>query len=295
MAPLRGAIQEWDLAGGRLVGVRQGLVHIDTSFKTIRANLKRMRLPCAFLLPVILFSLTASAQETPAEISRKSRERGALNLVGLTAELKLVTTGFDGAVKDQTLTSSSKNLNGKSHVLARFSAPAAVAGVAILTIQGAPGEGEDVSLYLPKLKRVRKVAKSDRSKSFMDTDFSYADIVSSGLRDENLKQLQDSTLEGRPTFVLEGVGDEESIYGRVTLWIDKETYVPMKVEYQDKAGLPAKRFRTLKLKKFKDRVLASESLMENLKTKSKTQLIILKLEEVLLSDEAFSERGLERG
>jgi negative regulator of sigma E activity len=165
----------------------------------------------------------------------------------------------------------------------------------VLTVEGQPGEGDDVALYLPKLNRVRKVAKSDRGKAFMDTDFAYADIASNGTRDEDLKRLPDAQVDGRPCFVLQGTGDATSPYGQVTLFVDQQTYVPMKVEYQDKSGKPSKRYLTLKLKAFKDRTLAADSVMENLQTGSKTQMTVLKLEESSLGDEAFTERALERG
>ncbi len=247
------------------------------------------------LMSALVCATVALADETAAEISKKSRERGALNMVGLTAELKLVTTGADGKSKEQVLTSTSKTINGKSHALARFSQPAGVSGVAVLTIAGEQGQGDDVSLYLPKLKRVRKVARSDRGKSFMDTDFSYADIGSNGARDEDVKRLADDKVEGRDCYVLEGKGDETSPYGTVKMFIDKQTSVPMKVEYADKDGKPYKRYRTVKLKQFKDRVLAAESVMENLQTNSKTQMTVLKLDESTLGDDAFTDRALERG
>jgi hypothetical protein len=243
----------------------------------------------------LLAAPLARADESAAEISKKSRERGALNLVGLLAELKLTTTGSDGKAKDQVLTTTSKTVGGRSHALARFSAPVGVAGVAVLTVEGEKGQGDDVSLYLPKLKRVRKVAKSDRGKAFMDTDFAYADIASNGTRDDDLKKLPDEKVEGRDCFVLEGTGDESSPYGAVRLSVDKQTYVPMKVDYADKAGKPFKRYRTLKLKSFKDRVLAAESVMENLQSGSKTQMSVLKLEDSTLGDDAFTEQALERG
>ncbi|MFT3710382.1 MAG: outer membrane lipoprotein-sorting protein [Archangium sp.] len=244
---------------------------------------------------VVLLATASLAEETAAEISKKSREKGALNLVGLTAEMKLVTTGSDGKAKEQVLSSSSRTINGKNHALARFSQPAGVSGVAVLTIAGEQGQGDDVSLYLPKLKRVRKVAKSDRGKAFMDTDFSYADIASNGARDEDTKRLADEKVEGRDCYVLEGKGDETSPYGNVKMFIDKETYVPMKVEYADKEGKPFKVYKTVKLKKFQERVLAAESVMENLQTKSKTAMTLLKLEDSTLGDDAFTERALERG
>ena len=244
---------------------------------------------------VSLVASAAFAEETAAEISKKSRERGALNLVGLTAEMKLTSIAADGKSKEQVLTSTSKTINGKSHALARFSAPAGVSGVAVLTIAGEQGQGDDVSLYLPKLKRVRKVAKSDRGKAFMDTDFSYADIGSNGTRDEDTKRLEDSKIEGRDCFVLEGKGDDSSPYGQVKMFVDKQTWVPMQVEYADKSGKPLKRYRTLKLKQFKERVLAAESVMENLQSGTKTQMTVLKLEDSTLGDEAFTDRALERG
>ena len=129
----------------------------------------------------------------------------------------------------------------------------------------------------------------------MDTDFSYADIASNGARDEDTKRLGDEKIEGRDCYVLEGKGDNASPYGAVKMFIDKETYVPMKVEYADKGGKPYKLYRTLKLKKFKERVLAAESVMENLQTQSKTQMTVLKLEDSTLGDDAFTERALERG
>ena len=247
------------------------------------------------LMSALLCAVVVQAEETAAEISRKSRERGALNLVGLTAELKLSSTGADGKTKDQVLTSSSRTIDGKSHALARFSQPASVAGVAVLTIADQQGQGDDVSLYLPRLKRVRKVARSDRGKAFMDTDFSYADVASNGARDEEVKRQADAKIEGRDCYVLEGKGDENSPYGTVKMFIDKQTYVPMQVDYADKDGKPFKRYRTLKLKQFKDRVLAAESVMENLKAGTRTQMTVLKLEDSTLGDEAFTERALERG
>jgi hypothetical protein len=246
---------------------------------------------------MVLASAALAAESGPSaqEIARRSREKGALNLVGLTAELKLVTTDKDGKAKEQVLTTTSRTIDGKSHALARFSQPPGVAGVAVLTIEGKKGEGDEVSLYLPKLKRVRKVAKSDRGKSFMDTDFAYADIASGGTNDDSLTKLADAKVEGRDCWVVKGKGDEASPFGEVTMWVDQQTSVPMKVEYLDKNGKPFKRYQTKKLKSFKERVLAAESVMENLQTGSKTEMTVLKLEETTPGEEAFTERALERG
>jgi negative regulator of sigma E activity len=250
-------------------------------------------------LSLSLFLLLAgaayAAEPTAAEISKNSRERGALNLLDLAADMKLTTIAKDGKTKEQVLTSTSRKVEGKSRSISRFSQPAGVAGVAVLTIEGGESEGDEISLFLPKLKRVRKVAKSDRGKAFMDTDFSYSDLGGNGTKDSELKRLPDAKVDGRDVYVITGQGGPDSPYGGVTVFVDKETWVPMKVDYQDKDGKPFKLYRTIKLKKFKDRTLASESSMENLQTGSKTLMQVLKLEDSTLTDESFTERALERG
>jgi hypothetical protein len=252
----------------------------------------------AVVLAVFSLALSrgALAEESAKEISDKSKQRGSLNLVDLTAELRLTTTGKDGVSKVQVLTSSAKKIEGRDHSLARFSQPAGVAGVAVLTVEGQGSDSSEISLYLPKLKRIRKVAKTQRGQAFMDTDFSYADLGDvGGASGESLKRLEDQKVDGRDAFVLTGTAGADSPYGEVTVFVDRQTYVPLRADYKDKAGQPFKQYRAAKLKKFKERTLAAEVVMENLQTGSKTQVEILKLEEAKLPDEAFSERALERG
>lgn len=262
--------------------------------------MRGMRNVLAFLLcagaVVLLAAPVAHAGESAADIVRRSRERGALNLLGVRAELKLTTVTKDGRRKEQVLTSTAKRVDGRRCSLARFSQPAGVAGVAVLTVEGQKGEPADISLYLPKLKRVRKVAKGQRGQAFMDTDFNYADLGGTGgERDESLQLAGEAKVLERPAHVLRGKAGPDSPYGEVTLYVDKETDVPLKAEYSDRDGKPFKVYRALQLKKFKDRVVAAQSVMENLQTGSSTTLEVLKLEDVQLGDEAFTERALERG
>lgn len=251
----------------------------------------------AFIL-LGLTAMVASAAEplTAAEISRRSREKGALNLVGLVSELKLVTVAKDGRTREQSVRSEARSIDGRVHSLARFLAPAGVAGVTVLTVEGRDGKASDISLYLPKLRRVRKVASSQRGQAFMDTDFNYADLGGAGdLRDDGLERLADATVDGRAVYVLSGVAGKDSPYGRVTVYVDQQTDVPLKAEYADRENRPFKEYRALKLQKFQGRVLAAESQMENLQTGSKTRLTILKLDASRSGDEDFTERALERG
>jgi len=250
----------------------------------------------AALVLALLAFLPARAEESAADIARKSRERGALNLLGLSAQLKLTTASKDGKKKEQVVTNTAKKIGEKTHSLVRFLQPAGVAGVTILTVEGAKGEAAEISLYLPKLKRVRKVARTQRGQAFMDTDFSYADLGGTGGEsDDVMKKVGESQVLDRLAWVLVGKAGADSPYGEVKVFVDQETYVPTQVEYTDKEGKPFKVYRAAQLKRFKDRVIASRSSMENLQTGSVTTIEVLQLEEAQLGDEAFTERALERG
>lgn len=247
------------------------------------------------LCAAVMTGTVAGAQEpTAQEIARKARDRGALNLRDLTAELKL-TTVRNGNAKEQVLRTTGKEIGGRAHSLARFLEPAGVAGVTVLTVEGQGDAADAISIFLPKLKRVRKVAQTQRGEAFMGTDFNYADLGGTGTEEQNVKRLGDAKVEGRDVYVLESRGDDSSPYGKVTLFVDKETSVPLRIDYDDKAGKALKQYKTLKLKKFKDRVLAAESQMQNVQTGSTTKMEIRKIDEQTLGDEAFTERALERG
>ena len=168
----------------------------------------------AALLVVLLVFLPAHAEQSAADIARKSRERGALNLLGLSAQLKLTTVSKDGKRKEQVVTSSAKKIGERTHSLVRFLQPASVAGVAVLTVEGAKGEASEISLYLPKLKRVRKVANTQRGQAFMDTDFAYADLGGTGGEsDDSMKKVGESKVLDRLAWVLVGKAGPDSPYG----------------------------------------------------------------------------------
>lgn len=243
-----------------------------------------------------LASLPAwAAEPTAVEISRQARERGSLNLVGLQAELRLTTKSRDGREKVQVLRSAARQVQGRNASLARFLEPAGVAGVAVLTLAGEGGSPDEISLYLPRLKKVRRVAPGERGKSFQDTDFSYADLGSVGARERDVKKLGAEKVDGRDAWVLAGSAEEGSPYGKIKVWVDQQSSVPVRAEYADKEGAPFKVYRVLKLRKFGVRVLAAEAVMENLQSGSSTKVEILKLDDTPLPEESFSERGLERG
>nr|VFJ52980.1 MAG: outer membrane lipoprotein-sorting protein [Candidatus Kentron sp. DK]VFJ56656.1 MAG: outer membrane lipoprotein-sorting protein [Candidatus Kentron sp. DK] len=120
----------------------------------------------------------------------------------------------------------------KSYTL--FDTPKDVEGTAFLSHTHAL-EPDDQWLYLPSLKRVKRIASANKSGPFMGSEFAYEDMSSQEVAKYTYKWLRDETLDGKEVFVIERQpAYEYSGYTRQIAWIDKEIYQPRKVEFYDR-------------------------------------------------------------
>lgn len=115
-----------------------------------------------------------------------------------------------------------------------FDHPKDVRGTALLTFSHQTGS-DDQWLYLPALKRTKRIASNNKSGPFMGSEFAYEDLSSQEVEKYTYKYLRDESLDGRPTFVIERFPvDDNSGYTRQIVWMDSERYIPLKVEFFDR-------------------------------------------------------------
>jgi negative regulator of sigma E activity len=150
---------------------------------------------------------------------------------------------------------------------------------------------------MPAMAKTRRISSSQRNASFVGTDFSYADLDNRDIEDSTKKKLPDEAVGGQSCYVVEVVPtDPQSQYGRVQLWIAKQTWLPLRIRFWGKSGTEIKRFTTQEVKKVQDRWLITESKMVDLKREHTT---VFKVVEVTLRKdidlEQFTVRALERG
>ena len=120
----------------------------------------------------------------------------------------------------------------KSVVL--FDDPADVKGTALLSFSH-PLEQDDQWLYLPALKRVKRISSKNKSGPFMASEFAYEDIASQEAEKFRYTYLRDERLEGMDCFVLEREPlYAHSGYRRQIVWLDKEHYRVYKIESYDR-------------------------------------------------------------
>jgi outer membrane lipoprotein-sorting protein len=115
-----------------------------------------------------------------------------------------------------------------------FETPPDVKGTAFLSYTHALVP-DDQWLYLPALKRVKRINSRNKSGPFMGSEFAYEDMSSQEVGKYTYKWLRDEDLDGRPAHVIERYpAYEYSGYTRQRVWMDREILRPLRVDFFDR-------------------------------------------------------------
>lgn len=126
-----------------------------------------------------------------------------------------------------------KGLHSKRLVV--FDAPAAIKDTAFLVVSQAAPDADDLRwIYLPALRKVRRVAGSDRGQSFTGSDFAYEDLAERGVDEDEHRWLRREPHDGRPHHVVESTPRGASAYARRVQWVDAERFTVSRVELYDR-------------------------------------------------------------
>ena len=177
-----------------------------------------------------------------------------------------------------------------------FDQPRDVKGTALLTFSHKI-EPDDQWLYLPALKRVKRISSRNKSGPFMGSEFAYEDLASQEVEKYSYRYLKDETLNGQAMFLIErDPVDENSGYRRQLVWIDQAEYRPQKIEFYDRKDSLLKTLEFRGYVQYLDRYWrAREMYMENHQTGKSTLLTWENYEfRVGLQDSDFTTNSLKR-
>lgn len=178
-----------------------------------------------------------------------------------------------------------------------FKSPASVKNTRFLKKEN-DGSADDKWIYLPALKRVRRVASSDGSKSFMGTDFTYDDMETRDVERDIHTLLKEESIDGNECYVVKGQAKDknDSQYSYRVSWIRKDNFVPIKVELYDKSEALLKVMVVKKLDNIDGYWTPLEVEMENIQSGHKTVLSIKKIEfDKGVNPKVFSQNFLSSG
>lgn len=184
------------------------------------------------LLPLPAFSQTPEEKglEIAVEMNRRDDAFG-----DSTSLLEMVLRNKHGEESTRVMRNKTLEVVGDGDkTLVIFDNPRDVKGTAFLSFTHKTGN-DDQWLFLPALKRVKRISSSNKSGSFMGSEFAYEDITSQEVEKYTYRWLKDEAYEGKAAFVIErDPVDPNSGYTRQVVWIDQAEYIPLKVDFFDR-------------------------------------------------------------
>ena len=124
--------------------------------------------------------------------------------------------------------------------IAIFESPRDVKGVAILSYAHKV-EADDQWLYLPALKRVKRIASKNKSGPFLGSEFSFEDFSFQEVEKYEYLYLEEEIYLNNPCYVIERKPlDPYSGYTKQLVWIDKENYLVQKIHHFDRKSFHLK-------------------------------------------------------
>lgn len=208
-------------------------------------------LPVLGLLPLQVCAETPEEQGLAIAVEAEKRDSGWNDS---RADMKMVLRNRQGQVSERAIRVRNLEVQGDGDKsLTIFDHPADVKGTAFLSYTHAT-KPDDQWLYLPALKRVKRIASANKSGPFMGGEFAYEDISSQEVEKYRYKYLKDDVIEGQDAFVVERIPQyQHSGYTKQIAWFDKEHYRILKVEYYDRKGSHLKTLDMKDYKQFLDR------------------------------------------
>ncbi|MFL0801685.1 MAG: outer membrane lipoprotein-sorting protein [Agarilytica sp.] len=198
--------------------------------KLILASASIAVLICA--APAISTTPEERGLEIAKEVDRRDRGFGSsTNNIKMTLRDKY---GNERPRYIRNRTKEQENDGDKSIVV--FDNPGDVKGTAFLSHTHKVGS-DDQWLYLPALRKVKRISSSNKAGAFMNSEFSYEDISSQEVEKYTYKFLREDQVTGLKVYVSEADPvDPKSGYSKLETYIDAERYIPLKIDFYDRGG-----------------------------------------------------------
>ncbi len=179
-------------------------------------------------------SFAGEAEDKGLQISKQAKLKD-LGWTDTQAEMEMILKNQHGETSiRQMKIKSMEQVNDGDKSLTVFESPNDVKGTAFLSFSH-PTDSDEQWLYLPALKRVKRISSRNKSGSFMGSEFSFEDLTSFEVEKYTYKYLKDEMANGLDCFVIEQVPvDDNSGYKRRIVWIDKAELRTQKTDFYDR-------------------------------------------------------------
>lgn len=195
----------------------------------------------ALLIALVPFLAVADTPETKGLVIIQEADKRDLGWIDSKAELRMVLKNKQGQESERTIRINTLEVEGDGDKsLSIFDAPRDIKGTAFLSYTHSVVP-DDQWLYLPALKRIKRIASANKSGPFVGSEFAYEDIASQEVDKYTYKWLRDELFDRRDCFVIEAYPVyENSGYTKQIVWLDKEMYRAVRIDYYDRKNAKLK-------------------------------------------------------
>jgi outer membrane lipoprotein-sorting protein len=226
------------------------------------------------LLSLPLSVLAQTAQERGLEIALEADRRDT-GFHDFTASMQMILRNRQGeqSTREVRVRTLEQDNDGDRN-LTTFDEPADVRGTNFLSVTHKTGP-DDQWLYLPALKRVKRISSRNRSGPFMGSEFAYEDIASQEVEKYTYRYVRDEDCNGQDCLVIERYPTEAgSGYTRQVVWLDRQHYRPQRIDFYDRKNALLKTLTYSGYRQYLDKYWrADEMRMENHQTGKSTTLL----------------------
>lgn len=246
------------------------------------------------LLPMLAFAQTP--EEKGMEIAVEADKRDA-GFSDVSSQMTMTLTNAHGDTSIRKMRSKNLEVDGDGDKgLTIFDEPADIKGTAFLSFTHIL-EADDQWLYLPALKRVKRISSKNKSGPFMGSEFAFEDLSSREVPKYTYLYMRDEAVNGEDAFVIElRPAYKYSGYTRSVVWLSKEKYQPLKIEYFDRKNALLKTMIVSEYKQYIGKFWRPSVMqMVNHQTKKETRLDFANYEfKTGLTKRDFDKNSLKR-
>ena len=257
------------------------------------------------LLVATILPLTINGQSLPSgmEIARKTDERDDGANVSRKLTMELIDKRGKSRIRE---TRAFRKYFGEERRTAIFyETPSNVKGTAFLVYDYPNADvNDDQWLYLPALRKTRRISASNRGDYFLGTDFTYEDIKLESklsVEDYNFQTIGKEVIDGHEVYVVEGTPVDaktakELGYSKTKAWVDTKNWMIRKGEFWDVAGNHLKTTYIKDIRLVQNIWTGHTVEIENHKTRHKTKFTFSEVDyTTVIDDDFFTQQTLVRG
>ncbi|UTC65287.1 outer membrane lipoprotein-sorting protein [Treponema sp. OMZ 788] len=248
------------------------------------------------LLAAVIALGSGFAQElTGRDIMQKASNRE--KAVTDSFKMRMTLINSNGKKRVREVTAYSKDYGKEEKTVMVFLLPADVKGTGYLAYSyDDTSKNDDRWLYIPALKKAKRISGSSSQDDFMGTEFTYEDMGSRKVDDYKHSLLGEEKIDSKDCWKIESVPVKKSMYSKFISWIDKESLLNVKAEFYDEQGEILKVLTVSGIEKKDGFWTGNKMEMNNLQKKRKTVIEILKHEfNKEIPDSYFRVNSLEAG